>query len=267
MGLGLEVISGYVTAPSTTFTAWTMAAGNTLTVRNARLESKVRLLQAWADNQTAGNLRIRSPKLHDNVQGIRLYIVASDTTPRLPNRHNQLLIPQDTLIVEQTGSATSGDIESGCLLVFYEDLPGCDSRLISAEDVYTRGVNTLTVENTLSLGTAGGYSGEEAINAEFDLLKANTDYAIAGYLVSAECACVRWRGADTGNLGIGAPGSDDKPNVTASFFLDLSRLHGLPLVPVFNAANKGGFLIDGMQDENGTDVTLSTILVELAPKR
>lgn len=261
----LEIITGFVTAPSTTFTGLTLAAGNSLTIRNAKEGSKPRLLSAWSDQQTAGNLRIRSPRMHDNVQGLRLYSFASDPVPLIPFTAPQIFYPQDLLTVELTGSATGGDIETACLLVYYDDLPGVNSRLIDAEELKARMVNILSVENTLALGTAGGYSGEEAINAEFDLLKANTDYALIGYLVSAECACVRWRGVDFGNLGVGGPGNDTKNIHQARWFIDLSNEFGLPLIPVFNSANKAALLIDGAQDENGTDVTVISILAELAP--
>ena len=54
MGLSMELISGKVTAPGSTLTALTMAAGNSLTVRNASLTSDVRLLDMWAMNNAAG---------------------------------------------------------------------------------------------------------------------------------------------------------------------------------------------------------------------
>jgi len=263
MGKGLQAISGFVTAPGTTFTAWTLAAGDFLTIRSTEIGAGIWLLQAWADQQTAGNLRIRSPRLHDNVQGIRLFAVASEVYPLLPDGYPQPLITQDVLTVEQTGSSTAGDIESGSLLIYYDDLPGVDSRVATWEEVKTRMVNLVTVENTLALGTGGGYSGEEAINAEFDLLPANTDYAILGYEVSAECCTIGWRGVDTGNLRVAGPGNDTNKNLTRNWFKNLSMMYGLPLIPVFNSANKAGFLVDGVQDENGTDVTVTTILAEL----
>lgn len=265
MGLAMEVLAGFATAPSTNFTALTMGAGNSAVVRNARGDSRIFLLQAWADNQAAGTLRIRSPKLHDNVQGIRLDVTASDAKPLLPSRIKQGLYSQDGLILEITGSATAGDIESAGLLVLYEDLPGTEGRFIDADTVYEKGVNVVAVENTLALGTAGGYSGEEAINAEFDLLKANTDYALVGYLVDVECAVVRWRGADTGNMGVGGPGDELGRDVTRDWFLLMSRWYGMATIPVFNSANRAGILVDGVQDENGADPTVTTILVELAP--
>lgn len=265
MGRALQVISGFVTAPGATFTAWTLAAGDSLAVRNCPFEAKVQLLSAWADNQAAGALRVRSPKLHDNVQGLRMNVVASVVQPLIPDAFIQRLWPQDQLVVEQTGSAVAADIESGALLVYYEDLPGAEGRFIDVETLRERMVNVVGVENTLALGVAGGYSGEEAINAEFDLLKANTDYALMGYLVSAECATVGWRGVDTGNLRVAGPGCDDVKDVTRNWFVNLSTCFKLPLIPVFNAANKAGFLVDGVQDENGVDVTVVSLLAELLP--
>ena len=265
MGKALEVIAGFVTAPSTTFTGLTMASGNSLTIRNAPLDSSVLLLQAWALNQAAGVLRIRSPKLHDNVQGIRLDVTLGDAKPLMPWGVSQKLIPQDLLIAELTGSATGGDIEQAAMLIYYANLPGGDARLAAAEDVIRRGVNVVSVENTITNGTAGGWSAEEPINAEFDLLKANTDYALIGYLIDAECTAVRWRGADTANLGVGGPGDELGRDITCDWFLWLSKLFAMPLIPVFNSANKSGILIDVADDENATAHTVTSLFVELAP--
>lgn len=263
MGAALELVTGFVTAPSSTLTALTMSSGNSLTVRNCPLDKKVFLLQAWTDSQGAGTLRIRSPKLHDNSQGIRLGTTISDAAPLLPSGTKQPLFPQDSLTVELSGSATGGDIESAGMLIYYEDLPGANARFIDADTLSKRTVNIFTVENTLSLGTAGGYSGEEAITAEFDLSKANTDYALIGYIVDTECCAVRWRGADSANMGVGGPGNETLRHVTGDWFKRLSQQTGLPLIPVFNSANKSGILLDGVQDENGADPKVISIFAEL----
>jgi hypothetical protein len=263
MGMAMELLSGRVTAPDTTLTAWTLAAGSSLTIRNARPGSIIWLLNMWADNQAAGVLRVRSPFLHDNVQGIRQRVQAGVVEPLLPWGARQRLIPQDTLTAEQSGSATAGDIESGALLVWYDDLPGIDGRFITVQDLMQRTEQVLTVENTLALGTTGGFSGEEAINAEFDEFKNNRDYAIMGFTVSAEATAIRWRGSDTGNLGVGGPAEPGMQHVTIDWFVRLSEVYGRPMVPVFNASNKDGLLIDAVQDENGTDVTVVTQLALL----
>ena len=265
MGKALEIISGFVTAPGSTLTALTMGSGDTLSVRNAPIDSLIMLLQAWADNQAAGTFRIKSPRMHDNVEGIRLDASVSEVKPLLPRRIVQPLFPQDNLTVQLSGSGTGGDIESAAMLLFYDNLPGVSARLIDVPTLLANMVHLLSVENTLALGTAGGYSGEEAITAEFDQLKANTDYALLGYLVDAECAAVGWRGSDTGNLRVGGPGDELGRDFTRTWFYDLARDYNMPLIPVFNAANKDSILIDGVQDENGTDVTLTSLLAQLKP--
>ena len=262
MGSAMEILSGYVTAPSTTETAVTMGSGNSLTIRNAL--GRVLLLNAWGDWQTAGLLKITSPRIHDAVQGIRLEGVASEVDPLLPMEMPQLLYPQDTLTAVMTGSATSGDIESMAMLLYYENLPGAQARFISPDEVKTRMRNILTVEKSIALGTAGGWSGSAAINATYDQFKADTDYALLGYLVNVECVAVRWIGADVANLGIGGPGNETDKILTRDWFVKLSRMTGLPLIPVFNAANKTGILVDGAQDENGLDSILTSIFAELA---
>lgn len=261
----MEVLTGFVTAAGAVFTGVTMAVGNSLTVRNARLDSKVWLLQAWADHQAAGMLQIRSPKLHDNVRGIRLNNAAGEPGPLLPYKFRQNLVPQDVLIVEMTGSAVAGDIETMSLLLYYEDLPGADARVIDAGTLMDRMVNVVTVSQTIATGVAGGYSGEEAINAESDLLKANTDYALLGLTTDTDICTLRIRGVDSANLGIGVPGWETNPAVTGSWFLDLAIAYNMPLIPVFNAANKGGILIDGAQNELGLDPVTSWIFAELSP--
>jgi len=269
-GPALELLTGIVTAPSTTQTALTMNVGNSLTIRNAPIDSPIRLVTAWVDAQVRGILRIRSPKLHDNVQGIRLATNANIVHPLVPPRLAQRLYAQDTLTVDLSGSATGGDIETASLLVYYPDLPGSNARFLSPADVKQRMVNIVSVENSLATGTAGGYSGEEAINADFDLLKNNVDYALLGYTVSPVAGqtdggvgCVRWRGADFANLGLGGPGSDTLKWLTHNWFVWLSEETGLPLIPVFNASNKAGLLLDASQDENGLDVIVNSIFAEL----
>jgi hypothetical protein len=267
MAKALEVLGGIATAPGATLTALTMNTGNSATVRSAPFDRRIRLLQMWADNQVAGILRVRSARMHDNVQGIRMRVVASEPEPLLPWAAPHALFPQDALTLEISGSTVAGDIETAGFLVVYDDLPGIAGRFIGPDELSKRGVNVVTVENALATGTAGGYSGEAALNASFDLLKQNVDYAFVGYQVDAECAIVRWRGSDTGNLGVGGPGHAERKALTADWFVQLSRAFGDALIPVFNAANRAAILVDASQDENGTDVNVQTILVELSPMR
>jgi hypothetical protein len=129
--------------------------------------------------------------------------------------------------------------------------------------IASRMVNMVTIENTLALTTGGGYTGEEAINAETDYLKANTDYALLGGYTGVECTLVGWRGADTSNYRVAIPGDDTNHNRYAAWFVEMSEAYGLPCIPIFNSANRAAILIDGVQDENGADAIVTHIYAEL----
>lgn len=240
-----------------------MASGDSLSIRNAPEGSNIRLLNMWADNQAAGQLRVRSALLHDNVVGMTAGVVASEVYPLMEYSDGQPLKPQDLLIAEQTGSATAGDIESGSLLVWFQDLPGAAARLATWSQISSRIESYMYSYQTLSLGTAGGYSGAAAINSNVDQWKANRDYALLGYQVSAECVSVGWYGPDTSNLRVGGPGNETNRIVTNNWFVNLSVMSGLPTIPIINAANKQATYVDGAQDENGTDVQVTSILALL----
>lgn len=259
----IELLVGNVTAPGTTLTATTPASGNSFTIRNTAQEANIMLLNAWTFNQTAGVLRIRAPELHDNVENIRVNAEANQVQPLLPYSVLQKFFPQIDIAVELSGSGTAGDIETAALLVYYDSLPGVEARLIGADDLKTRTVNIVSVENNITNGTSGGYSGEEALNAEFDLLKANTDYAILGNIVDNPQAAVRYRGSDFGNLGIGIPADNNNPDITKEFFVHLAMRSGLSTIPVFNSANVDGMLVDIAGNENAQATKITTILAQL----
>ena len=259
----IDTVSGFVTAPGATFTAWTLATGDALQVRNAPFDKAVRLVNFWAFNQVAGTLRVRSPRIHDNVQGVRMNVLANDVEAFIPYHFPQKLIPQDILIAEQTGSAVGGQIESGSLLLYYEDLPGIAGRYITVDVLAKRLANVFTQEVSITPGAAGGYSGAAAINANFDLMKANTDYALMGYMVSARCSTLAIRGADSGNLRVSGPGEPSQRYRTVEWFVRHARLLGLPLVPIFNSANKAGITVDVVQNQAATAVTATLVMAEL----
>jgi hypothetical protein len=262
----MQLVTGYVTAPSSTFTALTMASGDTLSVR-AMDGGKAYMLAFWSDQQTAGNVSIRSAQMHDNVQGIRAYSIASEVNPLNPLGAPIQLTEFDTLIIDMTGSATSADIETFSSLWYYDNAKGFAARLVTWDQIKSQVIDYMYGENTLSLGTGAGYSGEETIIVEFDQWKTQYDYALIGYLVSAECAAVGWRGPDTSNLRVGGPGNETAKEITRGWFKDLSQMTGLATIPVFYGQNKGSILVDGAQDENGTDSTVTSIFARLPAQR
>lgn len=260
----LELVAAQGVAIGATIANINAVSGDTLVVRNTGNNSTPgKMLQAWTDVQVAGTARIRSPRFHDNVQGLRFDTFISDVRPLLPWGIGQAIYPGDVLIAELAGSAVAGDIESLCMLNYYPDLPGVNGTFITPEQLMSRLVHLFTVENTIATGALGGWSGGEAINAEFDQWRSGEQYALVGYLTDTECAAIGWRGGDTGNLRIGGPGDETERELTADWFVRLSRAFNLPLVPVFRADNKAGILVDALQDENGADPTVTSIFALL----
>ena len=270
MAGALEVISGSVTGVGAVFTAWAVNAGNSLAIRSAPLTSNVWLMEKWAYNDTAaGVLRVRSPRLHDNVQGIRTRVTNNDTEPLLSGLASygwrQKLVPQDILIAEQTGSAAN--IDTGHLLVYYENLPGINARFIDNPTLIQNGVNRMGQEVSITTTAASGaYTGQVAINSTNDNFKANTDYALLGAMVDTRVGCVRIQGADVGNLGIGIPGEPSQRHLMSNYFQRLSDIYSVPLIPVFNSANKTAILIDATGHTAAVTTVVTLYMVELAAK-
>ncbi len=265
MGRAMEVIAGTVTAPGSTITALTAAAPGSFTIRNANVNTDVRLLGMWAEVRSAGVFRIRSPRLHDAVNGIRTQVQNGIVTPLIPQDPLQKLVPQDLLTVELSGSSTAGKIETGCFIVYHQDMPSVSARFIDAPTLRGRGVNIAGVEIDTTPGTGGGWTGGSALNKTEQNLKANTDYALIGYTMSAPAAAIAVSGPDTGNLYVGGPGYTAEFELLQEWFIRLSRMSGAPCIPVINAANQGGTNLYIAQDEGGAAVNVSLNLVELAP--
>ena len=259
----LDTVTATGTAIGATLAAATIATGDSATIKNATLSTDVFLLQAWADLQATGSVRIRSPKFHDNVDAIRSRVQAGVLKPLLPLGMPQRLYPQDTEILEIAGSATAGDIESLVQLIYYSDLPGQAARLQTWDAVKPKVKNLVGLRIAITLGSTAGYNGARAINADADLLKANTDYALFGATTDSECAAVCVRGPDTGNLRVSVPGEPDSTEDTMWWFRLLSWHYNLPLIPIINSANKGATLVDCVNDENGGTANVVLWLGEL----
>jgi hypothetical protein len=270
MGRILDTVTGFVTAPGAVFTAWTLATGDSLAVRAALPNSNIWLIGAWAWNQVAGVMRVRSPRMHDNVQGVRMRtpvnLVQNKIPLRLTSGAAQKLFTQDTLIVEQTGSAVGGQIETGSLLIWYDDVPGVAGRFIDQATLKKNGVNIMAQEVTVTTGVAGGYSGGVAINSQAgtDNWKANTDYALVGGVTDSRLATFTIKGVDTGNVRVGMPGELTEPDETVNWFASLSAATGLPMIPVLNSQNKGAITVEGVSQQVGVTAVITLILVELA---
>lgn len=262
----LDSITSTGTQIGAALAALTAVSGDSLQIKNAQLTSNVWMLNFWADVQLAGIVRIRSPKLHDNVDAIRSRTQVNCLDPLLPFGVPQKFWPQDIEIVELQGSTTASQIESVVQMMYYDDLPGASARFISADQLKARMKNFFGNRIALTLGTTAAYAGSLAINNAVDLLKANTDYAVLGMTTDLRVAGLFLRGPDTSNLRCAVPGGS---NVLGAFrygaqwFRQMSVNYGISLIPVINSANKGATQIDAMADNNGGTANVTIWLAEL----
>lgn len=242
MGRALEVLNGTVVNPGAGPAVVSPNAGDQFTVRSANFGTDIELIEAWAFTTTNLLLRIRSPRMHDQAQNMRLQPVASQAYPLLPWEGSEPLFPQDPITVELAGGAAETDLAA--LLVYYSDLPGIQARLHSWAEVEPLVQHLTTVEVDLTTaGAAGAYSATVALNGTFDTLVRNRSYAILGYECSVNAGSLGIRGADTGNLRVGGP-LVNIPYLTNNWFVRLSEASGYPCIPVINSANVAGVLLD-----------------------
>lgn len=257
---GLELITVQDTNPSTGGDG-NAVTGNSLTIRQGR--GPTTLLGAWQTRTAAGLTRIVSPLMHDNLVGLQFRGAAGQVVAMTGTRTP--VYPQDTLGVTMTGSGSA--VEHSSWLVHYTDGDGMNARLISPSELMSRGVEITGVLNTVTPGTTA-FGTQVAINATDDALKANEDYAIIGATIEAGVAtigthAVRYTSPDFSNLGVGLPASA-LSNVAfgQQWFLDLARNLGMPLIPVFNSANKASTFVDAI-GAAATSTTVATQLVRL----
>lgn len=257
----IETIGFTSTAPGTSGAAATACSGDSLVIKNGKMP---RILQAACDFQGAGFLQVAFPTGHDTTRGFRVPVAAGEPTPRLVMGLSMDLTAQETMAVTVAGSATSGDVENGVLLVAYDELPGSQQNLLKWSQVQKRAEKLTTVYVSLTVGTGGTWSGSEAINAESDLLIANRDYALLGIEFLNECAAVSIKGPDTAGVRIAVPGSVEFADLSANYFAGLSRAFGdEQIIPVINSANKNNTLLEVLADENGGTVVVALMLALL----
>lgn len=243
MPRAIDTIGSFITN-STALAAATVSPGDSFTVRSAPFGggNDITLEAAWGKQATAGAARIRSPRMHDFVNGLRFASVGTAPRDLTPEEFENTLYPQDPLTVE----LTSGAADSSCLVLqlYYDDLPGIAAQIRTWDEIkpqieqYMGALVSLTGSATI-----GTWGPGRAINADNDQFKVNRMYALCGYLTDTAVGGISIRGSDTGNLRVGGPGTTEFIE-TRDWFVEQSRRSGKPYVPVFNSANRASLLVD-----------------------
>lgn len=218
------------------------APGQSFAVRATNGSSQIELESVWASYEDAGAVRIRSPRLHDDLNGIRLQAVSGSSDVLTGNAFSQALYSQDLLTVEAffIVAPTNAHVQQMGFSFYYDDLPGVAANNRTAAAVMPNIVDYLSIPVTpVSSATVGQYGQGVAINSLVDVFKANTMYALLGYITDNTATSILIQGVDTGNLLVGGPGSE-QTWLTRDWFVDMDEMTGKPSIPVINSQNKTG---------------------------
>ena len=261
MPRALQTIAGYYTAGAAGTGIATPAPGDTFQVPSFALTSKAYLEMVAAAGASTDFVRIRSPRLHDANQGLRMFVGTVKYRNILPYDNGEVLYPSDTPTVEidETAAATGG------ILVTYgfDDLPGAQPTLATWAEIQPRILHVMGDEVDVTSGAIGAWGNGVGLNSVYDNFEAGASYAWLGYTCSAACLGIGMTGKDTGNLRIGGPGDPD-PVWTHDYFIRMDRETGRPSIPVIQANNKAATLMQNVDVAANTAVKLTLFLAQLS---
>jgi len=260
MGVAIDTVLGAAHNPSTTPTALTMATGDSLTVRNFFPPAAAWLEKVMRSGAATSTIQIKSPTMHDNVEGLQYISSESPSQFFFPKQAAQPMRAQDNLTVTTTGGTAEYDLVG--LSLYYTDLPGIQARLRMPADVLPHAKQYKVIQVACTSAATPGTWVDTVCTTTEDLLVANTDYAVLGYLTDVACGLVGVKGIDTGNLRVCGPGTASSRDTT-NFFLEWSEREGRPHVPIFNSANKNGFYVSVADTGVSTAVKAQLIVAEM----
>lgn len=262
MPLGMEVVAGRALNPNGVLTTVINDTGNTFTVRDAPDTSAIWLEDIWAQAATGAELRITSPRLHDNTQGIRAEVAGNVIRGLFADEMRQRLYANDPLAVQISGGAAETDV--ACALIYYEDINGISQNLHTWEEIQPRILEFMGhVVQVTGPTTAGDWSAGNALNSFSSQQKADEQYALLGYVTGTAVAAIGVVGADTGGLRVGGPGPQE-PIETRDWFVSLARATGKPCIPIIKANNFPSTLVAEVKATSGGTDSVTLWLARLS---
>lgn len=268
MGLAKEtVFASYAAAAATGLQAYTAAPGQSFQVRACNGPTPAHLTALWVNAADAGYARVRSPRMHDDVNGVQVQKPVADPSPLINGYFDNTLFSQDTLTVEDlfTTAPTVNDVQQIAYDVCYDDLPGIAANYMSWAQVKSLLANAPVANqymgvavNPESNATVGQFGAGVALNSVNDVFKANSWYALLGYEVDTTFTGFTVLGTDLGNLNVGAPGVTD-PKITRSWFVDQEMITGRLSIPVINSQNKGSTFVQAFAPVASTTYPVNLI--------
>lgn len=261
MGVFETVVASAAVPIAGTLTPAAAVGGQTLTVRGPTDGGRVSLAGLWTQGASVNDVRVRSPRMHDPVNGIRLRTLAARVVDLMPGDMDTPLVEQDTLLID-IGNTGVAETDLAVLQVYYETLRGVDSNFATWDQVKPRVVHLTSNEIAIAAGAAAAWSAGTAWSTGSWSPEPNTEYAILGYECSVAEAVVAVQATGTSNLFYGGPGDTDM-EYTRDYFKEQSRASGLPCIPIIASANQATILARTI-NAAGTAATVSFLLAQLS---
>lgn len=239
----------------------TVAPGDSLTVRSFSPPATAYLDDIIVKGGQSVTARLTSPYLHDTTRGITVISAQAPSVRTLSRYGSQQLSSQDAMGLQALSGAANSTMVA--LLNYYTDLGASDARLHSWGDIAGLVGDIKPVEVDAAASATIGAWNDTIITTTENLLRANTDYAVLGYIVDVAVGVVALKGQDTGNLRVGGPGSL-LSFATSEYFVDKSNATGRPYIPVINAANVNNTVVSLGDNAASTAVKVQLQLAELS---
>lgn len=258
----IKSVPGFFTAAGAGVNALTVSPGSsgTFTI-DSYTNGSAYLEQVWASGAAFDFIRIRSGRLHDAAQGMRLYTGTTLRRRLIGGGMSTRLYSVDNLTVES--DATGAGTSMAVLTYGFDDFVGSSQRLANWSEIQPRIQDISGVEvDVTSSATIGTYGASANLNSFADNYKAGQDYALLGYTVNAAVAAIAINGPETSGQDICFPGDPDA-FATRDYFIEQNLESGRPFIPIINANNKGSTFLKSVDTAASTAVKVSLILARL----
>ena len=263
MGLAVDTVLLDVhngTTAALGLTAATTASGDSLSIRSFDEPAWAKLESVFLQGSGTRQLRLTSPRMHDNVTGITLEFAESPSEFAFPLEVGEPMYSVDTLVASMNAAASSDTVAA--LLVYYKDLPGIDARLLTWSDVKRRMVRLKTMEVALTTSPTIGAWTDTVITTTENQLKADYEYALLGFETSASLLTMGIKGPATGNLRVCCPGNTETLDIT-EYFIVMGERHNVPHIPVFKANDRNATYISAAANTASAAADVYAILAQL----
>jgi hypothetical protein len=264
MGVAIDTVLVDVHNAATTAIGLTAAtvtnSGDSFGVRSFDPPAWAKLEGVTLMGSGTQQVRVLSPRLHDNVTGLTWESPESPTQFLMPKDIGEPLYSADTLTVQMSAAASSDTVAA--LNVYYSDLSGVDQKLATWEQVKSSMIRTKIIEVAVTSSATIGAWTDTVITTTENQLKADYSYAVLGFQQTTAVAVVGLKGPATGNMRVCAPGSTETLEMS-SYFIEMSLRHGTPHIPIFKANDRAATNISVAANTASVSTHVYAVLAQL----